>query len=328
MWWQRRAPHLLLQVLSPIYQALNDHNLKRRESRQSRVDVPLISIGNITVGGSGKTPFVLWLADALRAQGNKPVILCRGDGGNARQAVHITPEHSAAEIGDEALLLARESGCPVVSAQDRVAGARMSATLGDIIILDDGFQYRQLHRDCDIVLLPAGGLGNGALLPAGPLREPLSALQRADIIVQSGSRSELEIHADFVDIKKKTWSWHALPSQLLDWNLLSRIPPATVHAVCGIAKPERFIYSLQDIGIDVGQHSFFPDHHRYTAHDMQRILESSQLTPVFTAKDAVKVQTLWPQDKPLWVLKQIFGAESGLLHQIESTLNTDGDLKC
>ncbi|RLL51917.1 tetraacyldisaccharide 4'-kinase [Mariprofundus sp. EBB-1] len=313
MWWNtRRAPNLLLRAVSFIYAGLSRFDQQQRLKRAVAPSIPMISVGNITVGGSGKTPFVAWLATALKREGFRPVLLSRGDGAN-NQTPHLISQYSKAhEVGDEAVLLYRLTDCPVIAGRDRIAGAALAADHGDILILDDGFQYRQLTRVCDIVLVPAEGVGNGCLLPAGPLREPVSALARADIIVRSGLAEAISLS------NQQEWHWSASAGLVRDWNaqddvLLEASKP--IHLITGIARPKRVIADLQRLGFDIAQYDRFADHHAYTRQDVQQLLQTHR-SMVTTAKDAVKLLPLWPCDMPLWVLEQQIEAEDGLVEQI------------
>jgi tetraacyldisaccharide 4'-kinase len=313
MWWNsRRRPHVLLRAASAVYALLFSFDQKQRLKQAVKPPIPMISVGNITVGGSGKTPFVVWLAAELKEQGFNPVLLSRGDGAN-NQTPHLISAYSKArEVGDEAVLLYSLSHCPVIAGRDRIAGAALAAEYGDILILDDGFQYRQLQRVCDIVLVPGEGVGNGCLLPAGPLREEVSALARADVIVRSGS-------GDFTLLsEQKEWVWSARAGLVRDWNsraviLLEVSRP--IHVVTGIARPGRVLNELKRLGFDVAGHSCFADHHDYSKQDIQNLLQSPR-SIVTTAKDAVKLMPLWPCDMPLWVLEQQTEAQEGLAQTI------------
>ncbi|MDX8383376.1 MAG: tetraacyldisaccharide 4'-kinase [Ghiorsea sp.] len=310
MWWSKqRKPNMLLQGLSHVYAMLAKYDQQKRLNKAIQPPIPMLSVGNVTLGGSGKTPFVLWLAKALQAQGFSPVLLSRGDGAN-NQTPHLVSAYSLArEIGDEAVLLHRLSGCAVIAGRDRVLAAQMAKDYGDVIILDDGFQYRQLARVCDIVLVPAVGVGNGALLPAGPLREPISALSRADVVVRSGGGSFESLS------EQHEWSWMTRNQHISDWNQVSdaALQPKTIHCVSSIARPQRFVQSLEQLGFDVEQQHIFPDHHAYTADDV-RLFDADMV--VTTGKDAVKLLPLWDPSKPLWVLEQQAIAEQGLLEAI------------
>ncbi len=320
MWWNtKRKPNPVLSALSGVYALVAKFDQQQRLKHAVKPPVPIISVGNITVGGSGKTPFVVWLAAELKQRGFSPVLLSRGDGANNQTPHRVSDYSKAHEVGDEAVLLHRLSGCPVIAGRDRVAGAQVGAEYGDILILDDGFQYRQLERVCDIVLVPSEGVGNGALLPAGPLREPVSALALADVIVRTG-------YSGFKPLSRhKEWLWSAKAGLLRDWNsqgdfLLEASRP--VHLVTGIARPGRAVVDLKALGYDVGEFSRFADHHAYSRSDVQTLLETRG-TIVTTAKDAVKLLPLWPEDLPLWVLEQKTEAEAGLADAIVALCRTD-----
>ena len=321
MWWNtRRKPNVLLSALSGVYALLARFDQLQRLKRAVQPPIPMISVGNITVGGSGKAPFVVWLAAELKQRGFNPVLLSRGDGAN-NQTPHRVSEYSKAhEVGDEAVLLFRISGCPVIAGRDRVVGAQVAAEHGDILILDDGFQYRQLGRVCDIVLVPSEGVGNGALLPAGPLREPVSALDLADVVVRTGSSGCKPLSV------QKEWSWSAKAGLVRDWNsrepvLLEAFRP--VHLVTGIARPGRVLADLKALGYEVDEFSRFADHHAYSKQDVQTLLATHR-SIVTTAKDAVKLWPLWPADVPLWVMEQQTEAQSGLIEAIVKSIHHEG----
>ncbi len=317
IWWHKKKPPLLLRGLSHLYKTASKHDQTKRCKHATTPLLPLISIGNITVGGSGKTPFTIWLAKQLKQHGFKPVILCRGDGGKQTKPQLLNQHSLAKDVGDEAVLLYRMSHCPVISGQDRVTASRMAAEYGDVILLDDGFQYRQLQRQCDIVLIPDEGLGNGHLLPAGPLRELPEALNRADIVVRTGSNSSKTL------THNKEWRWHTKPQPLNDWQQCGEATPKSVIAVSAIARPQRFTQSLQELAINIETSYFFPDHHAFTEHDMRDIWNQNTAIAV-TAKDAVKLLVIWPEKRPLWVLEQGFEGDSGLTGAILAALNAGG----
>jgi len=313
-WWSKKQPNSLLRGLSHLYRLGSKYDQKKRSSHATKTSLPLISIGNISVGGSGKTPFTIWLAQQLKKHHFKPVILCRGDGGKQTSSQLLNEHSLAKDVGDEAVLLHRMSQCPVISAQDRVKASRIAMQHGDIILLDDGFQYRQLERQCDIVLIPAEGFGNGHSLPAGPLRELPEALNRADIIVRTSANSTQPL------TDHKEWRWNTQKQMLNDWNQCNDTAPESVIAVSAIARPQRFLKSLQNLGIHIEDSYFFPDHHPFTKHDMHDIWQQHSAIAV-TAKDAVKLFGLWPKNRPLWVLEQDFEGEAGLIGAILVSLN-------
>lgn len=297
LWWTGRPP-AALRLLARIYGAVSRRHLQQRAAHTIQPRLPLISVGNITAGGSGKTPFVTWLARALKERGRKPVILCRGDGGQVRSPLQVRSGHKASEVGDEAKLLFELTGCPVIAGRDRIRGSEMAVEHGDVIILDDGFQYRHLARCCDIVLVPAEGIGNGFGIPAGPLREPLGALDRADIIVRSGHGKAAPVQK-----QKPEWQWKLKPAGLVDIMHTDTDAPTICIAVAGIARPKRFLDDLQASGLVILESRLYPDHYDFTTTDIQAVLSSGQPV-VVTGKDAVKLQPLWPAGTPLWVLQQ------------------------
>lgn len=267
-----------------------------------RAPVPVVSVGNLVVGGTGKTPFTIWLAQTLRGRDLRPGILLRGYGGRST-GVHVVsrgagPEAAPEEVGDEAVMIARSFAGPVVAAASRIAGAQALAELGcDVVLLDDGFQHRAIHRMYDIVLFDGRA---GALLPAGPMRERVSALRRADAVVlaeqgesadrvpkpsllphQLLCRSHPEATALIETVDR---SWREKP--------LGALVGKHVVAVVGIARPERFYELLRQSGAEIDEVFEFGDHHRYTAADWQRIARrghSSDLV-VTTEKDLVKLE--------------------------------------
>ncbi len=309
IWWQGNVPPVWLRMFEPVYAAINRRNLDRRAGRSIRPKLPLISAGNITAGGSGKTPFVIWLAGQLKDAAYAPVILCRGDGGTLSAPRQIEPDDDPALVGDEALLLTQQCGCPVIAGQDRVQASEMAAALGNILILDDGFQYRQLQRACDIVLVPAEGVGNGHQIPAGPLREPVSELARADIIIRTGPAHAVPLTTS------REWQWQAEPGSLHDVMCTGAGLPEKVFAATGIARSQRFFADLESIGLDIAATRTFADHHRFTASDVEELTAPGHQVAV-TGKDAVKLTALWPAGIPLWVLPQHGHGEAGLFDAV------------
>lgn len=299
IWWRPSPPPVLLRCIEPVYAAISRIHLKRRAERVKQAELAMISVGNITAGGSGKTPFVLWLAAALKKVGYAPVILCRGDGGSSASPIIVNPDTDAASVGDEAKMLAEMSGCPVIAAADRITACKLAEKLGDIIILDDGFQYRHLGRCCDIVLVPAEGVGNGHQIPAGPLREPVSALSRADIIVRTGSQSDMD---QCQPLSTKTeWRWVREPAGLIDAMGSHAQAPHRIFAATSIARPERFFDDLESADFELAGYKSYPDHHRFSADDVSELLNQHASIAV-TAKDAVKLAPLWPKKRALWLL--------------------------
>lgn len=314
LWWSDRQPPLLLRAASHLYRFINCCNLGIRSRRAETPPLPLISVGNLTAGGSGKTPFVIWLVKLLQREGFKPVVLCRGDGGKKGAPQLLSGESDPLVAGDEAVLLHERCGCPVIAGRDRVRASRMAAEYGDIAVLDDGFQYRQLERNCDIVLIP--GTGNGHLIPAGPLREPLEALKRADLIIRSGRAETIQPLTD-----GREWRWWTREKQLKQLaGPVAGCQPGQAVALSAIARPQRFIASIERLGISIEAEYLFPDHHPFTETDIQQAI-GHNLPVIVTAKDAVKLKRIWPEGSELWELEQHAEAEAGLFEAIIARVN-------
>ncbi len=313
IWWQKRKPPATLRAFAPLYRAASRLHLAWREAHRTQAPIPVISVGNITVGGSGKTPFVAWLAQQLAEAGLRPAILSRG---LRKDPEPVPKDGDPARFGDEPVMLAQQ-GLFVIAGRDRIRGAALAASLGaEIAILDDGMQYRRLARALEIVLVPAEGFGNGMLLPAGPLREPISALARADLIVRTGVGA-----ADPLGFAPE-FRFCARPDRLvpLVGAPADAPPPPKALAAAGIARPARFFASLQALGIEIVQRFAFPDHHRYRAADVQRLVRA-KVPVVTTMKDAVKLARLWPEDAPaLWALALTPEPAPGLWEAIQTRL--------
>lgn len=247
--------------------------------------IPVIVVGNLTAGGSGKTPLVLRVAEILLRHGWRPGIVSRGYGGSAQQPREATIASDPAEVGDEPMLLARRSGCPVWVAPDRVAACRALREQHpdcNVIVSDDGLQHYAMHRDVEICVVDARSLGNGFMQPAGPLREPVSRLNSVDVVVKHGA-SGVEGHAMALE-----------GDRLVRFADARDVRPAKsfagqrVHAVAGIGDPKRFFLQLARFGIKVVPHPF-PDHHPFNAGDFA----FGDADPVvMTEKDAVKCKRI------------------------------------
>lgn len=259
-----------------------------RRFAQGKLDVPVVVVGNITLGGTGKTPLLLALVEHCKARGLKPGVVSRGYGGRAPAYPYTLHAHSSAtEAGDEPLQIYQQSRCPVVVGPDRLACARQLVALGcDLILSDDGLQHYRLGRDLEILVVDGErGFGNGQCLPVGPLREPLSRLAEVDLLVVNGTSS--------VDLPDKAPLPYAMQLAPLGWRRLLNDEPlpldhlssgTCVHAVAGIGNPARFYRTLEQLGLCPQPHKF-PDHHVFSAADL-RFTEPLPL--VMTAKDAVK----------------------------------------
>jgi tetraacyldisaccharide 4'-kinase len=318
LWYREAARPSLLQPLSWLYGAALA--LRRRAYASGlmgteRAGKPVVVVGNLTVGGTGKTPLTLWLAGELGARGLKVGLLSRGYGGHGGRQPRSVDTHSRwQEVGDEPLILARRSACPTVVAADRAAGAReLAAQAVDVIVADDGLQHLRLGRDCQIVVIDgARGFGNRRLLPAGPLREPLDALSGADALVVNGAPA----HASLAGLARHAFLMSLAAEQAL--RIDARAPPLPlgafrgqrVHAVAGIGNPQRFFETLRTHGIEVLGHPF-PDHHPLRAAELDF---GDQLPVLMTEKDAVKCAPF--ADPRLWYVPVAAQFSAGDAHEL------------
>jgi tetraacyldisaccharide 4'-kinase len=287
-----------LNPLSTIYggvvgarNALYDRGLLRARRLQGGV----VSIGNLSAGGSGKTPFVLLLGELLKARGVKFDVLSRGYGRQSKGVRLVDPAGLPQEFGDEPLLIARKLQVPVVVGEDRYeAGQFAESKFGEQLhLLDDGFQHRALARDFDIVLVTPQD-ATDKLLPAGRLREPLPSLRRADVVVlASGASAE-----SFPLVGKVVWR---VRRGLIPTN----VPPRPI-VFCGIARPQSFVLQLRTANIEPIAEAFYRDHHAYTEKDVRELLELKQRSEaggfVTTEKDAVNLGGYLSALAPLGVM--------------------------
>ena len=259
-----------------------------------RLPVPVIVIGNLTVGGSGKTPLVLWVAARLRERGWCPGIISRGYGRRSEENIlPVAPDSSAAVVGDEPLLLAQRSGVPVFVGRDRVAAGRALLAAHpecDVVISDDGLQHYRLARSAEVAVFDGRGAGNGRMLPAGPLREPLSRLAGVAAIVCNG------------EVRISSFCPPAVPCflmQLAGQEFVAlqdsrqrcsarELQGKRLYAMAGIGNPSRFFSRLTELGLQFSPCPF-PDHHAYRAEDFAFVRDGVLL---MTEKDAVKCQSL------------------------------------
>jgi len=247
--------------------------------------IPVIVVGNLTAGGSGKTPLVLRIADILKEHRWRPGIVSRGYGGSARQPREATIASDPTEVGDEPMLLARRSGCPVWVAPDRVAACRALREQHpecDVIISDDGLQHYALRRDVEVCVVDSRGFGNGFLQPAGPLREPPSRLSSVHAVISHECPAvdgyKMQLHGETL----------VRMTDARDLRAAKSFCGQRVHAVAGIGDPKRFFLQLARFGIKVAPHPF-PDHHPFRAEDF----EFGDGDPVvMTEKDAVKCKRI------------------------------------
>jgi tetraacyldisaccharide 4'-kinase len=299
--WYRLTPWQLL--LRPIGEAFGFVVWVRRALyhgsllRSVRLPVPVIVVGNIDVGGSGKTPLTIWLVDFLREMGFKPGVVSRGYARSSAQLLAAKPDSDPAEVGDEPLLIARRTGVPVFVAADRVAAAQTllrSYPDCNVIVSDDGLQHYRLRRDLEIVVVDGERrLGNGNLLPAGPLRESKERLHFIDAIVVNGGREGRSLRA-VIGVDFEGMMFHMGLRGEVFYNLKNpelraraeAFSGQRLYAIAGIANPERFFRKLRSLGVKSTERAF-PDHHAFVASDLDF---AAGATVLMTEKDAVKCQ--------------------------------------
>lgn len=330
--WQRfTAVSALLAPLSLLFgvvAAARRASYRAGLANRVRLPVPVIVVGNITAGGTGKTPLTLWLAQALRAQGRSPGIVCRGYGGSMIAPQAVLPGSDPYVCGDEAVLLAQRSGCPVWIAAHRPVAARAllaAAPSCDVVISDDGLQHYALERDLEICVVDGDrGFGNGWLLPAGPLREPRSRLAAVDAVAINGGGDRSlpaairQLNPQCIGMKLEARGFWNLrdPSRRVG---AEHFRGKRVHAAAGIGNPDRFFQQLSDMGLEITAHAF-PDHHGYTAEELA-FPDADAI--VMTEKDAVKCQRFAPAT--WWAMAVDAVPDAGLadlvLRRLEVTVN-------
>jgi tetraacyldisaccharide 4'-kinase len=299
----------LFLPLVPLYRlalAAREFRLRSGLEPVSHLRYPVISIGNLSTGGSGKTPLTIALAKALTERGFQVDILSRGYGRRSSLPTRVHPTGTADEFGDEPLLIARETGLPVYVARQRFeagqlaeyeSGSAQNENRPRLHLLDDGFQHRQLHRDVDILLLDRYD-SQDRLLPAGNLREPLKAIHRATILAIPVDDPQLEAEL-------KAWGWTG-PL----WRLRRTMDVPSIEgpfaAFCGIARPDQFFAGLEAAGLQIAMREAFPDHHRYTPRDIGDLVALAKAaganTLITTQKDQVRLGSL-PIDLPLKIAR-------------------------
>ncbi len=316
IWYDDAVGQSLLAPLSWVYGgvvAARRNAFASGRRAVHRASCPVLVVGNLSVGGTGKTPMVAWLAWQLGALGRKVGIASRGYGSAARSAQQVDPASDWRNFGDEPVLLQRRTGVPVVVDADRVAAAQRLIELGvDVIVCDDGLQHLRLARDFELVVIDgARGLGNGRLLPAGPLREPATRLSQVDAVVINGEPKPglLEQLAGLgapvplfmrmvpaaIEPVRGAGDRHAMDGEFATsraggagevlWRQrLEDLQGVRVHAVAGIGNPERFFNLLRHFGLDVIPHAF-ADHHAFTARDLDL---PGKWPILMTEKDAVR----------------------------------------
>ena len=288
-WWREGSiAAMLLAPLAALYGAVA---ARRLAQTGYEIGIPVLCVGNLTLGGAGKTPTAMAITRMLIAAGEKPFILTRGYGGRLAGPVEVdVARHTAHDVGDEPLLLARLA--PTIVARDRVAGARAARTAGaSVIVMDDGFQNPSLVKHLAVLIVDARqGIGNGRVFPAGPLRAPLEAqLDRAHGIVVVGE----DAGAAGLTARARARGIPMFHGRLVpDQAVTAGIADGKVLAFAGIGDPEKFFATLVASGIEASIKLRFPDHHRYTAAEAEALLKEAErqgLALVTTEKDLVRL---------------------------------------
>jgi tetraacyldisaccharide 4'-kinase len=274
-----------------LYGAVSGRRMQRAGQRAA---MPVICVGNYSLGGAGKTPTVIALAKLLQLAGETPVVLSRGYGGRLPGSVRVDPaRHTAGDVGDEPLLLARS--VPAIVSRDRVQGADAAReAAATVIVMDDGFQNPSLRKDLSLIVIDGNrSIGNGQVFPSGPLRAPLAAqIGRTDVLIVSGGGST----ADDVAARVKGNGGLVLKARIVaDPQAVAQLRGKRVLAFAGIGDPQRFFATLRASGIDVAATRMFADHHRFTAAEIGQLIgdaRAGSLTLVTTEKDFVRLRGL------------------------------------
>ncbi|NKB31799.1 MAG: tetraacyldisaccharide 4'-kinase [Pseudomonadales bacterium] len=317
--WYRKAGWLiLLWPLAIVFQGLAAlrRSLQSINTRPDSVSVPIVVVGNITVGGTGKTPLLIALCQHLKTQGIHPGIISRGFGGKAANyPMLVGGNDSPAVVGDEALLIARNTKCPVVVDPDRNSALQhlLSREQVDVVLSDDGLQHYKLFRDIEIVVVDGHRrFGNGLCLPAGPLRESVSRLDSVDFIIVNG--------ADGTEVRKEASAMEMEPKFLVNLATGEKRPFSgapfnmgnTLQAVCGIGNPARFYTALEKLPYLVEQFTF-PDHHPFSLDDFVKAEIDNNQPVVMTEKDAVKCEDFAKNN--FWYLQAEVNLQAAFLNE-------------
>lgn len=322
-WWRPRLTALTaaLWPLSQLYRVLSALDRLHRARGALPLDVPVLVIGNLIVGGAGKTPTVIAISQALRARGWRPGIVSRGYGRRDDAVREVRPGSEPSEVGDEPLLMHLRTGLPVVVGRDRAAAARALRAAHpevDLLISDDGLQHRRLARDVELVVFDERGVGNGCLLPAGPLREPLPSRWPAHRLVAYNAAAP-STPADGWTVLRRlagaapldAW-WQGAPPQRA---LLSTLRGRRLVAAAGMAHPRRFFDMLAAEGLRVDPLPL-PDHHRFATLPWPR--DTSDV--IVTEKDAVKLRPERVGNVRVWVVTLDLQPPAGLVDRLDALL--------
>ena len=319
--WQRRgALACALWPVSLLFRALSGLRAQLFRAailHSERLPVPVVVVGNIFIGGTGKTPLTIWLCGVLRDAGFKPGVISRGHGGSGAAPVEVNRASTPQDVGDEPLLIYARSGCPVVVGRSRAAAANTLLALHpevDILVSDDGLQHYALQRDVEVVLFDGRGAGNGWLLPAGPLREPVSRRRDFTVVNAPVLTPELAAGVGGMPFRMQLAGAHAEPLAGGAPQPLAAFRGRRIVAAAGIGNPGRFFAMLRDAGLEAAQLPL-PHHHHFQDDPFARVDADIIL---ITEKDAVKcgqIENL-KNDPRLWVVPVTAQLDAALAEQI------------
>ena len=308
-WYKQHPIRWFLSPLSALYRIIiwiRKNLYQRGILKQHHLTVPVIIVGNISVGGTGKTPTVIWLAKQLQKAGYKPGIISRGYGGKAdHYPLAVTAQSDSNQVGDEPIIISRQTACPMVVAPNRIAAGKMLLDHYhcDIIISDDGLQHYALQREIEIIIVDGNrGFGNQYCLPAGPLREPLSRMNSVDFIIYNGGHDNVDYTMQLIQKPAVNLVQPTLTKDISEFN------SQQVHAIAGIGNPQQFFDQLTQYGLNIIPHPF-ADHQPFQHNDINFNDDKAIL---MTEKDAVKCQHF--ANKNMWYIP-IEVAISGKLEQ-------------
>lgn len=318
-WYGKTGLTTVMRPVSWLYCAVV--NVRRvlyymKFKKSFRLNVPVIVVGNITIGGTGKTPLVIWLSNLLKEKGYNPGVITRGYGGRARNwPQQVRPDGDPVVVGDESILISQRTGVPMAAGPDRVSVAQslMEFKGCNVIISDDGLQHYKLRRDIEIAVIDGSRrFGNGYCLPAGPLREQPKRLDKVDFVVTNGTPEKSEfgmryIGTDIINLAKPE---HRQP--------IDGFKGKQIHAVAGIGNPDRFFEQLGGYGMQVIPHPF-SDHHPYTA---EELVFDDDLPVIMTEKDAVKCRRF--AEEKFWYLPVEVEMDGDISEQILERLKNYG----
>jgi tetraacyldisaccharide 4'-kinase len=324
-WW--RSPSWMSRLLGPVGLLYGAVSGRRMQQSGHRASVPVICVGNYSLGGAGKTPAVIALVKLLQAAGERPFVLSRGYGGRLAGPVRVDPvEHTAADVGDEPLLLARAA--PVIVSRDRVAGSAAACEAGaGVIVMDDGFQNPSLRKDLTLIVIDGKrGIGNGQVFPSGPLRAPLATqIARTDVLMISGDGNAADDVAREVRAKRGL----VLTARIVANPLaVTALRGKRVLAFAGIGDPQRFFATLSASGIDVAVARAYADHHPFTMAEVASMIDEARggaLALVTTEKDLVRLPGLDAVDAAMiqpFPITLTFDDEAGLSELVAARLKS------